>query len=131
MQNLYEISYFLKADSLEEAEETLNTMRKRLEDKGAMVTDSSRPEKRRLGYDIKGRSEAYFGALKFTAKDGQGASLGETLEGQKKILRFMFVKAKKEEVRRKRESRPERKIPAEPATDIEVIDKKLDEILGR
>ncbi len=133
-QNLYEISYFMSAESVEES---LNKLRERLESKGAMITQSANPEKRLMGYEIGGHKEAYFGTIKFVAKEEGDKKFGEIFEGQKSFLRHILVKYKMRENRRKERrvitSAPniEHKESVEQATNIEKIDKKLEELLGK
>lgn len=128
---LYELSYATKANSPEEAGLDVEKMRKFLEDKGVIVTDVSRTEKKRLAYPIKKESEAYFGHMKFLPKEDIASELNGFLKSQKNILRMVLVKAVAvEKAPRMQKPRKERKDTVQVAADVEAIDKKLEEILG-
>ena len=133
MNNIFELSYFIKADSPEETDNFISKIRKNLEDGGAIVTDISRIEKKRLSYPIRKQTEAYFGHLKFLSKEGHDMGLlKDFFAAEPNIIRSLLVKASKsQESPRHRGARIERKAPpAQGAASEEAIDKKLEEILG-
>ena len=139
----YELAYLLSS-SLAEGE--ILTYAGKLsmfieEAKGA-IRRVEEPRRRRLAYPVQKQKEAYFGWTTFAMSPDNLAALEKKLKMEKVLLRHMIV----EEEIEKRPPMMLRTIPSRPAKprpiapraeepqeklDLEALDKKLEEILGK
>lgn len=127
---LYEISYFLRAVSPEEATGKANLVNDSIEKEHGVIASQVQPVLKPLSYPIQKTTEAYWGWLKFMAKPEVATSIKENLKARPEILRYMLVRAKKEEFI-EQPLRKRRPIASpEKQAKIKEIDKKLEEILG-
>jgi ribosomal protein S6 len=128
---LYEMSYWVRADLGEEAA-VLGHTKKYIEDKKGMIAEETAPKKMPLSYPIKKQSEALFGSIKFFIKPDELAGLKEFVAGENDFLRHIVVESKRAEsfspAPIKRIRRMEEK---KETANVETIDKKLEEILGK
>ena len=143
-KQLYEIA-FLATPSLVESEalDFLQKIKNEAQSLGALIEDEGTIEKIRLSYPIKKQLEANFGNFKFTLESEKIETLNLKIKSDSKILRLICVKtvrALQRQISTKPFSSPQTfftpKTPREikkeePATNVEEIDKKLEEILGK
>ncbi len=157
---IYETDYILKGDLGEEkAWEIGESLRGLIENGQGIVIQESKPQKQNLGYPIKKHSSCYFGAFKFIFSVDKINSLKINF-GRLDLLRLLLVAAKNEketnQSRFKRRIRQpaDRHIvatakknstakeetaankPTSPPSSneplqVEALDKKLEEILGK
>jgi len=112
-----------------------------------MVKRAETPKKRRLAYAIKKETNGYFGWMTFTMTPGAVAGLEKKIKENKDLLRHLIVE---EEIETRipyvrpmgvRRAPALQKTPAmasapageapEEKLDLEALDKKLEEILGK
>lgn len=138
----YEIAYLLNP-SVPEGEVGTHTgkISAIIEAKKGHVRFAEEPKKRKLAYPVKKERTAYFGWTTFTAVSSAITEIDKNIKQEQNILRHLIVEEKIE--RRPtarfsmpmRESRVRRETPAEPKVeerlDLEALDKKLEEILGK
>ena len=142
----YELAYLL-SPSLQE-EEILthaNKLSMLIEQAKGIVTHAEQPKKRKLSYPISKERNAYFGWITFRLEPGFVADLEKSVKAQK-LLRHLIVEEDEVEPRPQHllrtipskpspathefTSRPADEIPDE-RLDLEALDKKLEEILGK
>lgn len=141
----YELAYLL-SPSLEEADALAHTAKIAglIQDAGGVTRKSEAPRKRSLAYPIRKSRQAYFGWITFNAESGAIGTIEKKIKDLKEMLRHFIVE---EEV----ETRPIslRTVPYSGAAmraphappreaekideklDLEALDKKLEEILGK
>lgn len=152
-QKLYEITYLVSpAYSEEEAQAFQQSLKNEVKNLGGLIDDEGGILKRRLSYPIKKMPEAYVASFRFLLASEKISEL-ETKLAVPQVLRFLIVHTKRQPPRVARAPRigkiiperpvleyniksapqaPETKQPVlEPAANIEEIDKKLEEILGK
>jgi len=143
-KQLYEIA-FLATPSLVEGEalDFLQKIKNEAQSLGALIENEGTMEKIRLSYPIKKQLEANFGNFKFTLENEKIETLNSKIKSDSKILRLICVKtfrASQRQISTKPFSYPKTffapKTPKEikkdePMANIEEIDKKLEEILGK
>lgn len=143
-KQLYEIGYLIAPSMLEEeARDFHQKIKNEAQGLGGLIEDEGRVEKIRLSYPIKKQTEAYLGNFKFTMESAKIDEFNLKIKTEKNILRFLCVKTVRPQ-QRKINTRPfsapqtflapqtpkEIKL-GEPTANIEEIDKKLEEILGK
>mgnify|MGYP001571065530 CR=1 FL=1 len=115
-----------------------------IEDKGGIIRHLETPKKRKLSYAVKKQTNAYFGWTVFTAIPEAIAELNKKINTMPEVLRAMIVEHEVEtrqpyirpltphtggaSVRKtipREEQKPEEKL------DLEALDKRLEEILGK
>jgi len=145
-KQLYEIA-FLATPSLVEGEvlDFLQKIKNEAQSLGALIEDEGTIEKIRLSYPIKKQTEANFGNFKFTLENEKIETLNSKIKSDPKILRLICVKSVRAP-QRQISTKPFRQTPfeikpvqgwsapnekEEPAANVEEIDKKLEEILGK
>ena len=152
-QKLYEITYLVSpAYSEEEAQVFQQSLKNAVKSFGGLIDDEGGVLKRRLSYQIKKMPEAYVASFRFLLSSDKISEL-ETKLAVPQILRFLIVHTKRQPPRVARAPRIGKIIPErpaleyniknapqapeikqsilEPAANIEEIDKKLEEILGK
>ena len=110
---------------------------------GGTIAFSQSPERRRLSYEIKHESQAYFGWIQFTLSDRQMlATMDEHLRHHADILRYVLLRLEHEEDKRTAPlaASRERKAAAEaakprttdekPAEDKGKMEQELEKALG-
>lgn len=111
-----------------------------LQDAGAIVGKIEEPKKIKLAYPIKKFREAYFGWVKFTLLPEKLAGIEKKIKLEKAIIRYLAVIAEEEPVRlrtfhphRIQESGrgPSSVTPPEEKLNVEELDRRLEEILGK
>lgn len=137
----YELAYLLPPSLSEE--EVLGVSGKLstvVEEAGGIVSYSEKPVKRKLAYLIKKEWSAYFGWIKFSGASEMVTLIEKKLQGEAHLLRHLIVL--EEEKRRRRagifagrrqKPKPAEAVekPTESKFDLEELDKKLEEILGK
>ena len=141
----YEVAYLVSSSVNEEdVLAHAGTMSALIEGEHGAVRHLERPKKRKLAYPVKKEKSAYFGWTTFTMAPRSVLSLDTKIKIAPNILRHMIVE---EEVETRRpfvpvhqrssgippqqkvipreEQKPEEKL------DLEALDKKLEEILGK
>lgn len=149
----YEAAYLIHPDATPESVVTIaGSITQAIEKLGGSIQFVAEPKKRKLAYFVGKASHAYFGYTDFTLEEARSRDLEKAIQEHKEIIRFLVVLALKANpafrekpfVSRTAFVRPERKTAydavlkhpkqannTEVKTDIETIDKKLDEILNK
>ncbi|MBI5787066.1 MAG: 30S ribosomal protein S6 [Candidatus Niyogibacteria bacterium] len=130
---LYELMYIAKAADEAAALELAASAGAAIEKEKGMIAVQAQPSLKPLSFPIGGEVEAWQGWIKFMAKPEAINPIKEKIAHEPRIMRSSVFKIKKEEMSERFPRR--RRIAAEPVsqakkTDIEQIDKKLEEILG-
>ena len=150
--NTYEMGYLIsgKLDP-EDIEEHVRDMESIIQGEGkGVITDSQRPQKRRLAYPINKEEHAYFGAINFEVGRSTIIALQKKLKLDAKFLRHLIItvdlKKQAQTAASKRRRVPTRikrdeevvktplgtlKEKVEPQQEIKMkeLEKKLDEII--
>lgn len=154
-QKLYEITYLISpAYSEEEAQAFQQSLKNEVKNLGGLIDDEGGVLKRRLSYPIKKMPEAHVASFRFLSASEKISGL-ETKLAVPQVLRFLIVHTKRQPIRAARAPRIGKIIPERPvleynlknapqspnleprlpdgqaASNIEEIDKKLEEILGK
>lgn len=139
----YECAYLLPP-SVPEEEVLMHASRlaKIVEEAGAVIRRSEAPKKRRLSYEIKKQINAYFGWIAFEATPESVKGIEKKIKNEN-ILRYLIVEENDSHAsivsqrytpsRRPAESTPSGREGEKPEEklDLEALDKKLAEILGK
>lgn len=139
----YEFAYLVPSSANEgEVLTFVNKLSTLINETHGTIKRAEEPKKRKLAYPIKKQQEAYFGWTTFSMAPENVESLKKKLKGEEELLRYLLVE---EEI----ETRPQvfraiprptvkpRPIPRAPEEkpveklDLEALDKKLEEILGK
>lgn len=143
----YEFAYILSPKVADEEALTWSgKLAKLIEDAEAIVSHQEVPQKRRLAYPIKKEKNGFFGWVTFSANPEKISAIEKKIKNEEYVLRHLIVEAVEVPLREPRPfiprsgtSRPT-KIPAvqpadsgkeEEKLDLEELDKKLEEILGK
>lgn len=109
-----------------------------LQDTHGVLGHIEEPKKIRLSYPIKKFREAHFGWTRFFIHPKYIADLEKKLTREETIIRYLIVEAEEEPVvtrlpKPRPEPRAEKPAPPQPEEkiDIEELDKRLEEILGK
>ena len=139
----YEVAYLMPPSvSEEEVLVRVEKLAKTIEEEGGTVRRAEEPKKRHLSYEIKKEWNAYFGWTSFRAAPMSLNGITKKIKNEN-FLRFLIVE--EEDVRtfssfqRSIPSRsslqpapqPRETEKAEEKLDLEALDKKLEEILGK
>lgn len=143
----YELAYHITPDM---EETTVKTRAQDLEttlvQSGASIVASREPKKIHLSYPLSHKHYGFFGVIEFNAEPEAIAPMQTQMKLQEGILRFMIVKKPTEgkEIRtlgdqRNRRSRiqvapthkPTATEPAKPKSEEKVIEKELEDVLGK
>lgn len=141
----YELAYLLPPSlSEEEVLTQAGKLTALIEESKGMIRKVEESKKRYLAYPVKKQTSAYFGWTTFAVAPEFASRLEKKLRGQEQILRYMLVEEEEVTTRpfmlRTIPSRPQpirpRPIPreapkADEKLDLEALDKKLEEILGK
>ena len=150
-KQLYEIVFLANPSMLEEeARDFHQKLKNEATALGALIEDEGRTEKIHLSYPIKKQMEANLGSFKFTMDPSKTDKLNSKIKSDNQILRLLCVKTVRPPERQistkpfaapqtffasrtpkeiKKAVRPASE--EEPAANVEEIDKKLEEILGK
>lgn len=140
----YELAFHL-SPNLEEAKvrEIKQNIENIITSNGGAVSYSKEPEKIRLSYEIKHKSNSFFGYIQFNLSEAKTLDeLGEHLKLNPDVLRHLIIKLpsdlqkkqsmlKQIKIRERQEKRPQTKTtaPKESKQDSKELDKKLEEII--
>jgi len=136
---LYEVAYLINSTlTLEEAQNLHQTFKNVIQDLGGLIENDGEVMRKHLSYEIKKMHEAYLAYFRFTIQPEKIGELNTKLNSPQ-VLRHLILQAKRVPPRpvriRSIKTKPEeiKKVPAQPApsANIEEIDKKLEEILGK
>lgn len=139
----YEIAYLLYSRLNEEEVLTYTAkISSWIEDANAVVKYSETPKKRRLAYHVKKETAAYFGWTTFSGSPSSIKSIDKNIRNDKNILRYLMVDRTGEELQIKpiyfTPPKTSEEVPSptqeqteEKKLDLEALDKKLEEILGK
>ncbi len=139
----YEIAYILSSSIAEEAVvEQTQKIAALIETEKGTISHSEIPQKRRLAYPIGKEGNGYFGWMKFTALPDAIAALEKKLKTATSLLRHLIVEDTIPVQQFGRIPRPAAPPPAaavppkreeetDERLDLEALDKKLEEILGK
>ncbi len=140
----YELAYLvIPSVSEEEALAAAGKLSSVLESEHGVIRHLETPKKRKLAYPIKKEKTAYFGWTTFTASPAAIAHIAKKISIDTAVLRHMIVEERVET--RTPFLRPfsprgssaqkaiprEAEKPGEEKLDLETLDKKLEEILGK
>ena len=144
----YELAYVLSPTVPEDAVLTeAEQLTALISDAGGIIKRSETPKKRRLAYPIQKATSGYFAWISFSMAPAAVAALEKKIKEHKNLLRHLIVEEEIETrvpyvrpqgVRRAPAmqktapspmSAPEQ--PPEEKLDLETLDKKLEEILGK
>lgn len=145
-QKNYELAYLLNPSLPEEDVLTWsNKLAALIEEARGVIRHSELPKKRQLSYPIKKTTTAYFGWLNFSTLPEEISNVNKRVKAIEQILRHLIIEvdvrdarisprifSAREDMHRRptKEIRPlQRK--KEEALDLETLDKKLEEILGK
>ena len=140
----YEIAYLL-FPSVSEEEVLIHArmVSALIEEQKGIIKHLQEPKKRKLSYAISKERNAYFGWTTFRLQPDSVAALEKKLKAEKAIMRYLLVEEEtrlKAPVFRMGTGKPGmHKSPAVPREaekteeklDLEALDKKLEEILGK
>src|SRR3989344_4744548 len=138
----YEIAYILRSSIAEEAvAEHTQKITALVEEEKGIISHSEIPKKRRLAYPIGKEDHGYFGWIKFTALPDTIAAIEKTMKAAASLLRHLIVEDTIPTQQFPRIPRPasapiavvppKREEEADERLDLEALDKKLEEILGK
>lgn len=139
----YELAYLL-SQHIQEDEKLLSAgkLAKLIEEVGGTIRHQEIPQKRRLAFPVRKEHMAYFGWITFAAARETPADLRKRLKFNESLLRYSIVEEEEMPLR----TRPLRVLPTttlpaqvrpaaadapEAKLDLEELDKKLEEILGK
>jgi len=128
----YELTYLISPDSLEEEvkdfQEKINSL---IQTEEGILEQGVKPAKKKLGYQIKKKSEAFLGIQDFRLNPEKLGALEKKLKKEKKLLRYMILAKKLPRVISKIPTKPVLpKAKKEEKVELKEIEKKLEEILG-
>jgi len=122
-------------------------LNKMIEDSGGVIRKAEEPRKKRLAYPVKKEINAYFGWTTFNAEKDAISGINKKIKALAGLLRSMLTEEVEIEYRpqmlRTIPSRPAQIRPTKPTApkttpetqdeklDLEALDKKLEEILGK
>ena len=145
-QKSYELAYLLSPSIPEEEILThANKLSMLIEQTKGIVKHAETPRKRKLSYPILKERNAYFGWVTFRLEPSSVAQLEKAVKSEK-LLRHLIVEEDEVEIHPQRLLRtiPSKSAPAakeftpqptgenpEEKLDLEALDKKLEEILGK
>lgn len=139
----YEIAFILPSSIAEETvAEHAQKIAAHIEAEGGIISHSDTPRKQRFAYPIRKESHGYFGWVKFTALPDAIATLEKKLKTETSLLRHLIVEDTIPVQQFGRIPRPSAPPPAaavppkreeetDERLDLEALDKKLEEILGK
>lgn len=127
----YELSYIAPSSLNEEGATLLDeSLRALLASFDATIDSWDSPKQRRLAHSIDKATEAFFGALRFTAPRTEAVKINESMKKAKHIMRFMLLEWRKAQPRRAprlaHTVTKEEQLP----TDEKALDERLEEIFG-
>ncbi|MEK7599075.1 MAG: 30S ribosomal protein S6 [Patescibacteria group bacterium] len=130
---LYELSFLAKAADEPTALECAASVNAAIEKERGIIASQNQPIRKILSYPVKKETEAWFGWIKFMAKPEAVAGIEKTLKDCKPVIRLTVVQTGKDGFMERPRRRRRLIRPATPQkeTNIEEIDKKLEEMLGK
>ncbi len=137
----YELTYLI---SPELPENQLKELSQKIEDfiikESGLLGKKADPVKRKLGYPLKKKREAFLATLNFNFAPDNLEKLEKLLKNEKEILRYIILtKQPPEKIKEKIQRRPLKKkdlseppirIRESPKIELKEIDKKIEEILN-
>ena len=141
----YELAYLVSSSVAEdEVLVVAGSLAKIIEEGGGLVRHQETPTKRRLAYLVDKQQNAYFGWITFSASPENVSGIEKKMKGAENILRHLLVEEQEIPPQPIRlysprptpgEAKP-RPAPTaaenpEEKLDLEELDKKLEEILGK
>ena len=143
---LYELTFLLTPDLAEEEGKLFqNKIQSLIQGEDGILTDSKNPLKRKLGYPIKDKREAFVVTLNFNLAPEKLGSLEKKLKSENQILRYLILTTKRPKISPvagkkmpslskilPSETYKDKKIvkPKEKKVELKEIGKKLEEMLG-
>lgn len=144
---LYELTLILTPDLSEEEEKLFQKkIQSFIQEEDGILTDSRNPLKRKLGYPIKNKEEAFLVTLNFNLAPEKLGNLEKKLRSENQILRYLILTKKRPKI----SPAEGKKLPVSPKilpsetykdkrivkpskekkVELKEIEKKLEEILG-
>lgn len=141
----YELAYLISPAVAEnEVLSVAGSLAQNIEEGGGLVRHQETPAKRRLAYLVKKQQNAYFGWITFSASPEKVSMVEKNIKGVANILRHMIVEEQEippQPIRlytprpapadTKSRTAPTEAENPEEKLDLEELDKKLEEILGK
>lgn len=142
----YELAYLVSPTlSEEEALAVAGKLAALIEEQKGIVSNSEKPSKRKLAYPVKKNSSAYFGWIDFFFSADRIKDLERKirelellrwiiLEGDKRaasVITTTKKEAKKETAKVSSKKQAKAAVEEKEHIDLEALDKKLEEILGK
>lgn len=138
----YEIAFVLPSSIAEEAmAEHTQKIAAVIEAEAGIISHSESPRKHRLAYPIGKEQNGYFGWIKFTALPEAIAAIEKKIKAAPSLMRHLIVEDTIPVQQFPRIPRPasapipavapKREEEADERLDLEALDKKLEEILGK
>lgn len=137
----YELNIIAKVDTEPAMQKLTEDVKKILEKSGANIIKDTLPAQMKLGYHINDQKEGSLLSFLFKVEEEKIKDIKNTITEDKRILRNMIVNEKTYQKKNDtRERKPEIKtddsikikpVTEEEKTDLEDIDKKLDEMLNK
>ncbi len=129
----YELNYLISLDLKEEEAQSLQAKIVSLiaEEQG-LVLEERAPFLKKLAYPIKKQTQAFLAGLNFQIEPEKLNKFEKQLKAENKILRYLLTikrAVRKSKPIRSLKTRPEKTVKKEKKTELEEIDKKLDEML--
>jgi len=132
---LYELTYFLSPDL---SEEELKILQEKIvsliQNEGGKLEKVKTPIKKGLAYSIKKRGEVFMASLDFYFSPEKLNELEKKLKSELKILRYLILKkevSKRAEIPQIISEVKAPKVKKEKKVELEKIEEKLEEILGK
>lgn len=124
----YELTYLITPDLSEEnLKNLIEKISSFISEQSGILAKSIKPIKKKLGYEIKKKKEAFLVSLDFSLKPKNLKSLKDKLNSENQILRYLInTKTPTKETPIKT---PRIEKPKEEKVDLKDIDKKIDQIL--
>jgi len=128
----YELIYLISPELSEEELKSLsNKMVGFIQEQGGVLKKTTEASKKKLGYGIKKKQEAFLITLNFSSNPEKLENLKKKLKTENQILRYMILnKDLSEKILRPRRTIPELKTKESEKVELKEIDKKIEEILS-
>lgn len=138
----YELSYLLSPSIPDEEILTWSgKLAVLIEEQHGVIRKAEAPRKRQLSYPVNKNKTAYFGWTTFAIDPEAVVTIDKKLKTEKNFLRYLVVEEEIEKLTpifRPIAPRPSRSMPVAPPLpkpeeklDLEALDRKLEEILGK
>jgi len=130
IMKFYELTYLVPADlSPEEINAFGQKLNSFIQEENGILDKTKIPLKRKLGYPIKKKKEAYLITTDFYFKPEKLRVLEKKIKSGGSILRYLILTKETPKIPTKPLKRP--RIKPKPKVELKEIEKRLEEILGQ